>query len=93
MSISHANNQGRHATKRRGQMRLKSRSAGPTTLISRTVPETKARFYFEESDGSLTPVYGNRTFPPGPPVGFVQTIEELRFLRIGRITLGGRIAR
>ncbi len=36
----------------------------------------KIRFYFEESDGSLTPIYGNRKFPIGPPIGFVQTSEN-----------------
>ena len=39
-------------------------------------PRRKVRFYFEERDGSLTPIYGAEQFPDWSPIGIVQTNEN-----------------
>ena len=49
---------------------------GAKGACAKSARKPKIRFYFEESNGSLTPVYGNRKFPSGPPVGFVQTTDN-----------------
>ena len=76
MSITRTTNDRTHGVPRRVRGPRKSRSVDAKVLTRRTVPGPKIRFYFEESNGSLTPVYGNRTFPTGPPVGFVQTTDN-----------------